>query len=259
MDALDLEKLGLNRNEAKVYLGLIQKGQASASQLVKALGVHRNIVYDNLEKLIDKGLVSFIVQGTKRVFIAEEPDAIIEYLNGKKEGIDQEIKDAQALLPQIGKFLKASPQQDHDVVVFRGMKGIKKVLAEVLGAKENWVLGMSNASVEVMSNTYWKNYNAKVDDLNIKEYFLLNADFKDEYSFAKKRNIHVRRLPRELTQVTEIILFNDNVAMFIYSEDPVVILIKNNYLFQTFRQQFDFLWSICDEKGKPTKKKPAKE
>ena len=70
MHIADLEKLGLNKNEAKVYFGLLKKGQATASELVKSVGVHRNIIYDNLEKLIDKGLVSYVVEGTKRRFIA---------------------------------------------------------------------------------------------------------------------------------------------------------------------------------------------
>ena len=65
MDAVDLEKLGLNRNEAKVYFGLLQTVNTTASDLVKHLGLHRNIIYDNLEKLIEKGLVSFVIEGTK--------------------------------------------------------------------------------------------------------------------------------------------------------------------------------------------------
>ena len=92
MDAVDLERIGLNRNEAKVYLALIIRGQATASELVKAIGVHRNIVYDNLEKLIEKGLVSFIVDGAKRKFIAQDPAAIIDYLQSKKLQIDRKQK-----------------------------------------------------------------------------------------------------------------------------------------------------------------------
>ena len=65
MDAIDLEKLGLNKNEAKVYYALMQKNQATASELVKLLGMHRSMIYDNLERLVDKGLVSFVIKETK--------------------------------------------------------------------------------------------------------------------------------------------------------------------------------------------------
>ena len=53
MDPKKLEKLGLNRNEAEVYVDLLKLGQTSAGELIRRTGFHRNIVYDNLEKLID--------------------------------------------------------------------------------------------------------------------------------------------------------------------------------------------------------------
>ena len=46
MDSKDLEKLGLNKNEAKVYLGLLRLGSATAAQLVKQIGSHRNNKYE---------------------------------------------------------------------------------------------------------------------------------------------------------------------------------------------------------------------
>src|SRR3989344_7434766 len=118
MHPTDLEKLGLNRNEAKVHLGLLKKGQATASELVKAIGVHRNIVYDNLEKLIDKGLVSYVVEGTKRKFIAEKPQSIIEFLETKKKNLDEEIKSASDLIPQINALLFTS-KSDQETFLFR--------------------------------------------------------------------------------------------------------------------------------------------
>jgi len=244
MDAIDLEKLGLSRNEARVYYALIQSKQATASELIKTMGVHRGIVYDNLERLIEKGLVSFVIKGIKKYFVAEEPDAIIEFLNSKKEAIDDEIKAADKVMPEIAKYLKAPGTEESETRIFRGIKGLKKVLSEVLKAKENWCLGMTNESSQVLGVTYWKNYNAKIDALKIKEHFLLNADFKDEYSFAKKKNISFRKLPPELNQVTEIMLFDDNVAIFIYSRNPIAILIKDKHLFETFKQQFDLLWKL---------------
>jgi len=244
MDGKDLEKLGLSKNEARVYYALIQKKQATAAEIIKVIGAHRGIVYDNLERLIEKGLVSFVIKGMKKYFVAEEPDAIIEFLNSKKQAIDSEIKNAGKLIPEISKFLKAKTEDDSETRVFRGTKGLKKVLAETLTTKESWSIGMTNESVNILSSNYWENYNAKVKDLKIKEYFLLNADYKDTYFFDRIKNVSYRRLPPELNQVTEIVLYKDQVAMFIFTKTPTVVVVKDKNLFQTFRQQFDFLWKL---------------
>src|SRR3989344_4358054 len=105
MDSVDLERLGLNRNEAKVYYALLLKGEATAQELVKSLGVYRNIVYDNLEKLKEKGLVSFINIGPKRKFIAEKPEAILDLLESRQQDLNKKVKTAKEMLPVISDIL----------------------------------------------------------------------------------------------------------------------------------------------------------
>jgi sugar-specific transcriptional regulator TrmB len=244
MESSDLEKLGLNKNEAKVYYTLLKIGSSSAANLVKHMGIHRNIIYDNLEKLITKGLVSYIVEESKKLFIPQQPSAILEYLEKKEEEIASEREIAKKLILEI-KDLKKDESIGQEAEIYRGIKGMKKVLSEVLIAKENLVLGMTNKSSDLLGETYWKNYNAKIKDRRIKERLLLNSDFNDIYSFNKNKLVQVKILPKEFNQVTEIILFDEKVAIFIYSDNPLVFLIKDKILYQTYLQQFEFLWKIA--------------
>ena len=243
MDVSDLEKLGLNKNEAKVYLGLLKKGQSVASELVKLLGVHRNIVYDNLEKLIEKGLVSYVVEGTKRKFIAEDPTAVIEFLDQKSKRIDNEIDSAKKLVPEIRELLEVSKEKQ-DASLFRGVKGVKKILGDILNSKEYWIIGVSNASVEVLGETYWQNFNIKRKSRKIREHLLLNADFRDIVGIGENKLSDYRRLPPEISQVTEFIVYDNKVAIFVYTDEPTAVLIENPALFVTFKQQFEFLWKL---------------
>lgn len=244
MESSDLEKLGLNKNEAKVYYTLLKIGSSTAANLVKHMGIHRNIIYDNLEKLIAKGLVSYIVEESKKLFIPQQPSAILEYLDKKEEDIASEKEIAKKLILEIND-LKKDESIGQEAEIYRGVKGMKKVLSEVLNAKENLVLGMTNRSSELLGETYWKNYNAKIKDRRIKERLLLNSDFNDIYSFEKNKLVQVKVLPKEFNQVTEIILFDEKAAIFIYSDKPLVFLIKDKTLYQTYLQQFDFLWKIA--------------
>ncbi len=153
MESKDLEKLGLNRNEARVYYELLKLGSSTASDLVKQMGIHRNIVYNNLEKLIEKGLVSYIIQETKKLFIAQEPSAILEYLDKKEEEISKEKEIANKLIAEI-ENLKKERAEGQEAQIFRGIESMKKVLSEILEAKENLVLGMTNKSTELLGETY---------------------------------------------------------------------------------------------------------
>jgi sugar-specific transcriptional regulator TrmB len=243
MDARELEKLGLNRNESKVYLALLGKGQATASELVKFLGVHRNIIYDNLEKLIEKGLVSYLTEGTKRKFSAENPEAIIEFLNTKKENLEEEITVAKMMLPEIAAILSKNKERQ-EAALFRGIKGIKKILSEILNAKEFWVMGVSNESVSTLGETYWENFNKKISSFKIKENLLFNSNFENMVGVKNTAYRKHKILPSQLTQPTEIMMFDNKVVIIVYAESPLAILIDNSQLFNTFRKQFDFLWSL---------------
>lgn len=242
MDNVDLERLGLNKNEAKVYYALLVKGEATAQELVKSLGVYRNIVYDNLEKLMEKGLVSFIIDGKKRKFIAEKPTAIIEFLETKKEELNKEITNAQRLIPNITQILN-SHHSKQNVLVFKGIPGLKKVLAEIVQAKESWCIGITNESVQILGETYWKNYNQKKKSSRTEEWLLWNSDFKNTV-IGKNKKSHHRILPMELNQVTETIIYNGKVAIMVFTYDPIVILIENNEIFNTYKKHFEFLWKL---------------
>ena len=243
MDSAQLETLGLNRNEAKVYLALLQKKTAYATDLVKAIGVHRNIVYDNLEKLIEKGLVSTIVDGTKRAFIAEDASAIADYLDTKKQALEKETKHAKDLLPQISAILGTHTAQQN-VTVFRGIRGLKKVCGHYLLAKEFWVIGVSNASVKVLGETFWKNLNIKVKEKKIKQNILVNADFSDTVNL-KSTSLHkIIKLPPELIQVTEIMFYDQIAVITVFSSEPIAIVIQDKAVVDAFRKQFEFLWKL---------------
>ncbi len=243
MDYTDLEKIGLNMNEAKVYIGLLQKGTSSASDLVKQVGVHRNIIYDNLEKLIEKGLVTYNIIENKKIFIIKESDSIINFLQNEKDKIDSKVEIAKTLLPEIDNLQNLNTIEQ-DAEIFRGINGVKKVLNLILESKENLTLGLTNNSTNILGNLFWKNFNAKIKHLNIKEKILLNSSFKDEkYFFKDNPNIKCKVLPKEFDQVSEIIIFENKVAIFIYTLQPIVFLIRDKEFYNSYKNQFNFLWN----------------
>ena len=240
-----LESLGLNKNEAKVYLSLLKLGKANAAQIVKSLGVHRNIVYDNLDKLLEKGLVSFINEGKKRMFIAENAEALLTFLESKKKKAEEELSKAKKLLPEINTLLEtARPEQD--VCLFRGVNAVKKALSRVFHEKAYYWIGATNASIYTLGEDYWRMFNKRVDQLKIKEKILINTDF----IFSKKVLLHTskfrehRILPKELKQAVEIGLFGATVAIFVYSPNPIALVIEDKTVFDLFMNQIEFLWNI---------------
>lgn len=89
-----LQSIGLNKNEANLYLTSLQLGPASAIQLGQKLGITRQMVYTLLPQLIEQGLMKEVTVGSRRLFQAVGPEA----LNDRVKSIGEQVKEAVTIL-----------------------------------------------------------------------------------------------------------------------------------------------------------------
>ncbi|MFC1564453.1 TrmB family transcriptional regulator [candidate division KSB1 bacterium] len=89
-----LESLGLSKYEAKAYSGLLSQNPVTGYQLSKVSGVPRSRIYETLEKLFAKGLVS--VQDSEPKFYS--PIDIEEFFNKVKLDVMTNMKKLRAEL-----------------------------------------------------------------------------------------------------------------------------------------------------------------
>jgi len=68
-----LENLGFNEREIKIYLNLISEQNLTVLQISKRTNIDRTTIYDLLEKLMNKGIVSFFLQNNVKHFKALVP------------------------------------------------------------------------------------------------------------------------------------------------------------------------------------------
>src|SRR3989338_5382046 len=88
------EILGLTKLESKVYLTLLDLGPSLAGLITRKSGIHRRSVYDALERLIQKGLIGYIVKNNRKYFEASNPERLVDLLREKEATV-------QHLLPQL--------------------------------------------------------------------------------------------------------------------------------------------------------------
>ncbi|TSC65456.1 MAG: TrmB family transcriptional regulator [Candidatus Berkelbacteria bacterium Gr01-1014_85] len=89
-----LTLLGLNKNEADLYLISLQLGPSTAIQLAQKVGVTRQMIYTLLPQLIEQGLMKETAHSSKRLFQAIGP----EVLNDRVKNIADQVKEAVPIL-----------------------------------------------------------------------------------------------------------------------------------------------------------------
>src|SRR3989344_2051758 len=94
-DLTQLKELNLSEGQIAVYAAVLELGISSLNKIHEKTGIERRNIYDILNKLIEKGLISYTIEKGKKTFQSTHPNKIISYLEDKKrdvEKIEQEIK-----------------------------------------------------------------------------------------------------------------------------------------------------------------------
>src|SRR3989339_393044 len=131
MDTDILRKIGLTENEIKIYLSLLKIGLSTAYDISKKTSIYRVHVYDKLEQLMDKGLVTHVFKGAKKYFQATSPEKIKHYLEDKKRQINDQEKQVELILPELNSYMQL-PKEDTHVEVFIGVEGLKYFLKDII-------------------------------------------------------------------------------------------------------------------------------
>jgi len=238
MDTSILEDLGLTHAEIKVYIVLLELGSSSAGQILEKSQLQNSVMHRALNSLIEKGIISYILQGKKKIYQASNPENFHDFIEEKKKRFDE-------LLPE----LKARQKTAKKAVVgeiFKGKKGITQLYTTLLnsGGKEyNTFGGGSQVTYDVMGETWWKNLHAKRIEKRIPCRQVFDETIrKFGNELNKKPLTKIRFLPKEYAQLQETIIIGDFVGIAIFTENPYGILIKDKVVADGYRKQFEILW-----------------
>ena len=109
-----LQKLGLSKNEAQVYLCLLELGQGTGYEISTKLDIKRPTAYFFLEELRKKGMVTRLPQGRKHVFVPKDPrDLVVQ--------TQQLVSDVELMLPKL--LAKASNNRKANITYFENWEG----------------------------------------------------------------------------------------------------------------------------------------
>ncbi len=244
MEVKQLQELGLTKNESLIYLFLLRQGETTTGSIIKETGIANSRVYESLNTLIDKGLVSYNVQKEGKHFLACDPKKFIELEETRKKKIE-------SLIPGLMN-LKNSQQKETTTAVYEGYEGFKtafkKIIDDCQKDKEIFILGFSEQQNKTESlRLFLSNMNLKSAQKRHKLNIILDSSVKQTLGKDRERekNTLVRYMPKGYVSPAAMDIFEDYVYIFLWEEKPFVFMIKNRVIAESFKTYFRFLWSIA--------------
>lgn len=238
----NLIRLGFNQNEAKVYLSLTKFGKSDANQIIKDTKFHKNIVYDNLDKLINKGLVTYIIEGKKRVFSISSPDMLIEHVNENIKKLNENKELAINISREIKAKKKVIPRKQ-EASISKGVNGIRAYHKGIIEAKKAYyVFGAPKQSVEIMGEHFWENFEVKRIDKKISVSMIFNPALKNFGKTLKNKYTKIRVFDKDFEPLTQTDVHDDKVAIIVWSQIPILFLIEDKEVAKSYKRYFENMW-----------------
>ena len=228
-----LQDVGLTGNESKVYLTLLELGPSHAGLVSRKSGLHRRVVYDTIEMLIQKGLVGYIVRNNVKLFQCVHPHRLVELLEEKEQIVE-------SVMPYMIELF-AKTKEKEETNFYTGRNGLKTVFEDqlVIG-KEILILGASPTAYEMLE-FYFHWFDKRRIEKRIKTRVIFHQGRVHKIPLSE-----IRHLPQKYSSPLAVNIYGNKVALILWNkEKPLAIVIKNKEISEGYRKYFELLWRVA--------------
>ena len=217
-----LHRLGLSKNEIKVYMSLARTGERKASEISEALSLHRTETYRILRDLEKKGLISSVFEKPLKFIATPFEKALDTLIETKKMKISL-LEKRKSNLVDIWLSLPKPETENERKEVFQVLEGEEQISLkadEILNGAERTIFVF--ASEHDIPNFYHSGLLDKLEKISKKS---LDVQLLTNYSpkscfFLEK--IKLKKAKYSLSDVEEL-------PTFILTDDnQLVLLIRKN-------------------------------
>ena len=236
-----LRGIGLSDGEIKVYDALLEIGATSINMIHERVGIDRRNIYDILNKLIERGLVSYIETDGKRTFKISNPEKILSYIEEKKSGWDIVKKDVKKIIPEMKKIFN-SEKQELFAEIFKGPEGMKAVWDDILNYKDSYWLG-SGYYVPDKFPAFWNDWIKRRNKRGARTHHLFRYEKRQDVIDRPTAYTEAKILPPEFSGNTTVtVVYGDKVAQMMLGENINVFVIQSKELAENYKRYHKFLW-----------------
>ena len=247
--ALMLQKIGLSLREAKVYLALIELKESSTGKLIKQSRIPSSKIYNVLENLQEKGLVSYRTQNNTKIFMPAPIETIQQHFNERQQSLDKEKQEITTFLTTLKQTATAKEPYSH-YKYYEGISGIKSMWNEITntlvrlpkGTTGKIYTGREEAYKPLI--TFYEEYHKERLKYHLGHQIILPVEDKKLGQRRIKQKAQVRYMHLQ-NDAEWGVIGNIFFIQYITKKVPRGFLIEDDEFAKTFEQVFNQLWTIA--------------
>ncbi|MBI3623575.1 hypothetical protein HY212_05875 [Candidatus Pacearchaeota archaeon] len=242
-NANNLMKLGLTNGEAKVYLALIELGSSTVGPIVSKSRVAYSNIYEILNRLVEKGLVSYIIKSKTKYFQAFPSSNIKDYLKKKRAEIDEQESLLSEILPKINELSEKTSKEEAEI--FIGKKGLRTAYEKFLSSSgknnEDLFFYIHEKEYAEESDLFYFSIIdiiKKVPSRGIGNEFYKKSEFIKKAKWIKMKTV-------DFPIPGNIEVCRDKMLLISWKKPIIAILIHSQSMADNFKNYFESVWKVA--------------
>lgn len=241
-----LESIGLTKTEIKIYLALLELGSSTTGPIVEKSKASSSKIYENMEKLMQKGLASFVIESGVKYFEAAPPSRILDYMKEKEESLLKQQKEIAKIIPEL-ELKKKYSKRKTQATIFRGLKGVitayEDILKTLKSGDEYYVSGGMLQHIGYFA--YISEFHQRRAKKRIKVKILYTELAKTLAQRIKNLpGTTIKFAPNYMLSSCFVVMYNTKTLISVASEDDLTLFqLDNKGVTDSFISQFKLLWN----------------
>jgi sugar-specific transcriptional regulator TrmB len=239
MDFKALEEIGLSKREKEVYVALLELGQSHARVIVTKSNIPQSKIYEVLERLIQKGLVNYIIVENRRQYSASDPDILMDYLKDKEEKLN-------LILPTLNK-LQNKTKENQKVELYEGRTAVFKLLRRMVDdsneGEEYLSFSFGGEHADPNVSLFYLNLHARRLEKKLNVKVLMNRDYEKLHKgiYSKKIMTEIKGKYTNFKYPQGFTVFRNCVVILSWEPDATAVVIHSKNLYAQYK---DFFYDV---------------
>ncbi len=231
-----LEKLGLTKKEAGVYITALDIGNGSILDIAKEAELAKSTTHDTVNNLVKRGFLHKYMKGKRAYFTPADPKILVRK-------IEERSVIAEALLPELNaRYIKGDDRPR--VKFYEGEWGTEKVLNQILSEAKS-VLSIASPG---QNFTILRDYFPWFPERRAEKGIRLRAIFDDSPK-SRERASHDKEHLRTSKIIktdrpfgTLTLIWESKTAIITYRNHFAAVVIENTDIADSYRVMFEEIW-----------------
>ena len=250
-----LQKLGLAKKEAIIYIAALELGAASpVSTIAKKANILRTTAYNILNSLTQKGVVVSYDKNGTQYYEALPPAKLVAFLKEESQRLARLADEADKLVPELNTHYRALTGRPR-VYFYEGDEGLIRVYEETLTSHEEILAYASDQANQDAIPWYFPKYYKRraAKNIPIRAIFPDTPKDRERHALDSKELRRSRIVPKEKLDFSPEINFFDNKIMIADWKEKLGIIIESKEIAKVFKQTFELAWEAAgkyEKRGK---------